>query len=99
MLKIRLSVNGRDWGAHELLVSSKKLPNFFFCQNQNHLYLSLIVKLTFPEKVEMVELKTSSQLQNVSITTNQKKDTEKEKGPNDPENKKEREETGELINF
>ena len=47
----------------------------------------------------MVELKTSSQLQNVSITTNQKKDTEKEKGPNDPENKKKREETGELIHF
>ena len=47
----------------------------------------------------MVELKTSSQLQNVSITTNQKRDIEKEKGPNDPEKKKEREETGELINF
>ena len=47
----------------------------------------------------MVELKTSSQLQNVSKTTNQKKDIEKEKGPKDPENKKEREETGELIHF
>ena len=59
----------------------------------------LFVNLTFPEKVEMVELKTSSQLQNVSITTNQKRDIEKEKGPNDPENKKKREETGELIHF
>ena len=47
----------------------------------------------------MVELKTSSQLQNVSKTTNQKTDIEIEKGPKDPENKKEREETGELINF
>ena len=70
-----------------------------FCRNQNQLYLSLIVNLTFPEEVEMVELKTSCQLQNVSKTTNQKKDIEKEKGSNNPENKKEREETGELIHF
>ena len=47
----------------------------------------------------MDELKTSSQPKNVTKTTNQKKDIEKEKGPNDPENKKKREETGELIHF
>ena len=43
----------------------------------------------------MVELKTSSQPQNMTETTNQEKDVEKEKGPKDPENKKEKEETGE----
>ena len=43
----------------------------------------------------MVELKTSSQPQIVTETTNQKKDIEKEKGPKDPENKKETGETGE----
>ena len=47
----------------------------------------------------MDELKTSSQPQNVTKTSNQKKDIEKEKGPKDPENKKEREETGKLMHF
>ena len=47
----------------------------------------------------MVELKTSNKPQNVTKTTNQKKDIEKEKGPKDPENKKEREETGKLMHF
>ena len=47
----------------------------------------------------MVELNTSSEPPNVTKTTNQKKDIEKEKGPKDPENQKEREETGELNHF
>ena len=43
----------------------------------------------------MVDLKTFSQPQNVTETTNQKKDVKKEKGPKDLENKKEKKETGE----
>ena len=45
----------------------------------------------------MVELKTSDQTQIVTKTSNQIKDIEKEKGPKEPENKKERVETGELM--
>ena len=56
----------------------------------------LFVNLTFPEKVEMVELKTSGEPPNVTKTTHQIKDNEKENGPNEPEQKKE---TGELMHF
>ena len=52
--------------------------------------------MAFPEKVEMVELKTSGETLNVTKTTNQIKDIEKGNGPNKPEYKKE---TGELMPF
>ena len=58
--------------------------------------ISLIENLTFPEKVEMVELKTSGEPPKVTKTTNQIKDNEKENGPNEPEHRKE---TGELMRF
>ena len=60
---------------------------------------SIFLNLSFPEKVEKVEPKTSSQPQNETKTKNQITESEKEKGTKEPENKKEREEKGEPIFF
>ena len=60
---------------------------------------SIFLNLSFPEKVEIVEPKTSGQPQNETKTKNQIKECEKEKGTKEPENKKEREEIGESNVF
>ena len=56
---------------------------------------SIFLNLTFPEKVEIVDPKTSGQPQNETKTENQINDIEKEMEAKEPENKKEREEIGE----
>ena len=104
-LRLGFQSKGTDWGVHVSLMTS---PNFGFnsqTQNQSCLLFlskskrSIFLNLTFPEKVEIVDPKTTGQPQNETKTENQINDIEKEMEAKEPENKKEREEIGESNVF
>ena len=76
-----------------------EFPQFWIQLANSKSIRSIFLNLSFPEKVEIVEPKTSGQPQNETKTKNQITESEKEKGTKEPENKKEREEIGESNVF